>query len=89
MSDVELPMCFESALSVPKISKLFHFVTSLLIAYMTRGLHRLDCLNINKCVSFTKSLFAGGIQTKYHTFKRGWSVIWRVQLRQSDEKSCF
>ena len=33
MPDVELPMCFESAHSVPKLSKFLHFATSLLIAY--------------------------------------------------------
>ena len=33
MFDVESPMRFESALSVPKIVKSLHVVTSLLIAY--------------------------------------------------------
>ena len=33
ISDVELPMRFELAHSVPKLFKFLHFVTSLLIAY--------------------------------------------------------
>ncbi len=64
MFDVESPMRFESALSVPKIVKFLHVVTSLLIG---AHLRRLDYLNINDCVSCTKSFFAGGIQTKNHT----------------------
>ena len=69
MSDLESPMRFESALSVPKIVKFLHVVTSLLIAYDGPGayLRRLDYLNINNCVPCTKSFFEGGIQTKNHT----------------------
>ena len=55
MSDVELPMRFELAHSVPKSFKFLHFVTSLLIAFVTnRHLRRLDCLNI-KTVSHAQS----------------------------------
>ena len=69
MFDVESAMRFQSALSVPKIVKFLHVVTSLLIAYDGPRAHlrRLDYLNINNYVPCTKSFFAGGIQTKNHT----------------------
>ena len=68
MSDVESPMRFELAHSVPNLFKFLHFVTSLLIAYDGPEAHfrRLDCLNIKNFISCTKSFFADGIQTKYH-----------------------
>ena len=66
MSDVELPMCFESAHSVPKLFKFWHFVTSSLIAYDgPRGPSQATRLSQHKnVVSCTKSFFANGIQTK-------------------------
>ena len=69
MSDVELPMCFESAHSVPKLFKILHFVTSLQIAYDgPRGPFQATRLSKHKnFVSCTKSFFADGIQTKDHT----------------------
>ena len=68
MSDVELPMCFESAHSVPKLFKFWHFVTSSLIAYDgPRGPSQATRLSKHKnVVSCTKSFFADGIQTKDH-----------------------
>ena len=70
MSDVELPMRFESAHSVPKLFKFLHFVTSLLIAYdgpRAPGPISGDCINIifflmHKVILCSKV----GIQTKYH-----------------------
>ena len=48
MSDIELPIRFESAHSVPKLFTFLHFDTSLLIARDRPRAHirRLDCLNI-------------------------------------------
>ena len=71
MSDVELPMWFESAHIVPKLCKFWHFVTSSLIAYDgPRGPSQATPLSKNEnFVSDTKSFFAVGIQTKYHTLK--------------------
>ena len=69
MSDVELPMCFESAHSVPKWFKFGQFVTSVLIAYDgPRGPPQATRLSKHKnVVSCKKSFSADGIQTKYHT----------------------
>ena len=69
MSDVELLMCFESAHSVPKLFKFWHFVTSSLIAYDGPwGPSQATRLSKQKnVVSCTKALFADGIQTKDHS----------------------
>ena len=69
MSDVELPMCFESAHSVPKLFKFWHFVTSSLIANDgPRGPSQATRLSKHKNFgSYTKSFFADGIHTKDHT----------------------
>ena len=69
MSDVELPMRFESAHCVPKLFKFLHFGTSLLIAYDgPRGPSQATRLSKHKnAVSCTKSFFADSIQTKDHT----------------------
>ena len=69
MSDVELPMCFESAHSVPILFKFWHFVMSSLIAYDGPwGPSQATRLSKHSnVVSCTKSLFAYGIQTKDHT----------------------
>ena len=69
MYDVELPMCFESAHSVPKLFKVSQFVTSVLIAYdEPRGPSKATRLSKQKnFVSCKKSISADGIQAKYHT----------------------
>ena len=69
MSDVELPMCFESAPSVPKLFNFWHFVTWSLIAYDgPRGPSQANRLSTHKnFVSYTKSFFADGIHMKDHT----------------------
>ena len=73
MSDVELPMRFESAHSVTKLFKFLHVVTSLLITYdrprdRPRGPSHTTRLSKHKnVVSCTKSFFADGVQTKDHT----------------------
>ena len=69
MSDVELPMRFESAHSVTKLFKFLHVVTSLLITYdRPRGPYHATRLSKHKnVVSCTKSFFADGVQTKDHT----------------------
>ena len=69
MSDVELPMCFELAHSVPKLFNFLHSVTSLQIAYDgPRGPSQAIRLSKHKnCVSCATSFFADGIQTKDHT----------------------
>ena len=69
MSDVELPMYFESAHSVPKLFKFWQFVTSLLFAYDgPRGPSQATRLSKHKNFVSCKKLFsADGLQTKYHT----------------------
>ena len=69
MSGVELPMCFESAHSVPKLLIVLHFGISLQIAYDgPRGPSQAAGLSKHKnVVSCTKSFFADGIQTKDYT----------------------
>ena len=69
MSDVGLPLCFESAQSVPKLFNFSHVVTSLLIAYDgPRGPSQAARLSKHKnFVSCKKSLSADGIQTKDQT----------------------
>ena len=90
MSDVELPMWFESAHSVPKLCKFWHFVTSSLIAYIgPRGPSQATPLSkYENFVSDTKSFFAVGraYTNEIPHVKSGWSVIWRAQLRPSGKK---
>ena len=69
MSDVELPMCFESAHGVSKLFNFLHFVTLLQIVYDgPRGPSQATRLSKHKnFVSCTKPFFEDGIQTKDHT----------------------
>ena len=70
LSDVELPMCFESAHIVPKLFNCFHFVTTLRIAYdEPRGPSQATRLSKHKNVVSCKkkSLSADAIQTKDQT----------------------
>ena len=87
MFEVEIPMCFESVHSLPKLFKFLQVVTSLLIAYDgSRSPSQATRLFKHKNVVSCKKV----IPCRWYTnerphVKHGWSVIRRVHLRQFEK----